>query len=111
MKMRMQTFLLAMVFAALASPCCAGEQSGVIAAIIKRSSDGLVYFYLSGAAVGKPSCATQSYWMIKDENSNTGKQQLAMLLMARATGQTISVSGSNACTRWGDGEDLDAIAL
>jgi len=48
--------------------------------------------------------------MIKDENSNTGKQQLAILLAARASGETITVDGSNTCTRWGDGEDVDLVS-
>jgi len=47
--------------------------------------------------------------MIKAENSNAGKQMLAMLLAARAQGQAITVVGSNSCTRWGDGEDADEI--
>ena len=95
----------------LCSVSHAGEQTGVVQAIITRSSDGLIHIYMSGTHTNRPPCATSTYWMIKDENSNTGKQQLAMLLLARATGQTISVSGTDSCTRWGDGEDLDAISL
>ena len=65
--------------------------------------------FLNGTYAARPSCATQGYWMIKDENSAAGKRQLAALLAARATGAEVTVIGFNACTRWGDGEDVDAI--
>src|SRR5438445_7782381 len=78
----------------------AGTQSGQITALLKRASDGLIYLYLSGQATGRPPCAANTtYWMVKDENSVTGKQQLAMLMAARATGQTITIGGSNTCLR------------
>jgi hypothetical protein len=62
-----------------------------------------------GTATGRPSCATVPYWIIKDENSNAGKKLFALLLLAKATGQTITVTGSGTCTRWFDGEDVDVI--
>lgn len=90
----------------------AGEQSGQVTQILTRASDGLVLFYLSGTPTARPACASaQSYWMIKDENSATGKRQLAILLAARASGQTIRVSGSNQCTRWPDGEDVNSLSF
>lgn len=90
-------------------PAVAGQQTGTVAMLLVRQSDGMVYFYLDGTATGKPACATNAYWMIKDENSNAGKQMLAMLLAARAQGQAITVVGNNTCTRWSDGEDVDQI--
>ncbi len=89
----------------------AGSQAGLITQVYKRESDGLLLIELSGSATGKPACATHSYWIIKDENSNTGKQQLAMLLMAKASGQAITIVGNNVCTRWSDGEDVGAVVL
>src|SRR5712672_1571144 len=103
-------FLFLCVFLSYASTF-AGTQTGQVTTIRKRASDGLIYFYLSGVHSGAPSCAgSHDYWMIKDENSNTGKQQLAILLAARASGETITVDGSNTCTRWGDGEDVDLVS-
>ena len=88
----------------------AGTQTGQVTSIYKRASDGLVYFYVSGQPAGRAQCAANTpYWMIRDENSVTGKQQLAMLMTARATGQAITVIGSNTCLRWGDGEDVDYV--
>lgn len=93
-------------------PLCAfaGTQAGTVNILIIRSNDGLIYFFLNGvAAINKPACATQPYWMIRDENSNAGKQQLAILLSVKVTGKPITVYGRNTCLRWGDGEDVDAI--
>lgn len=85
----------------------AGQQTGQVTEVLVRASDGLVYFYVSGTATAKPACAKNTYWMIKDENSATGKRQLAMLLMARETGRQVIVGGANTCTRWSDGEDVE----
>ena len=94
----------------MSSKIYAGSQSGTVDYITVRASDGLIYFTLKGESkVGNPSCATIGYWMIKDENSNSGKQQYSMVLSAQASGKIISVTGMNACTRWSDGEDVDSI--
>jgi hypothetical protein len=77
-----------------------------------RATDGLTYFYLDGpAATGKPSCATGTYWIIKNETTAVGKQHLAMLLLAQTTGRTVNVSGFGECSRWWDGEDAAEIGL
>ena len=90
----------------------AGSQQGKVTSVLVRQSDGLHYFYISGTANGRPSCANGfSYWMIKDENSAAGRSQLSMLLTAYASGKTVRVTGTGACTRWGDGEDLNTIQL
>lgn len=104
--------IISILFLILATHCSvahAGTQSGKIKHLMVRASDGLILFELENTAAEKPACATHSYWIIADERSATGKQQLAMLLAARAGDQTISVSGGNKCTRWVDGEDVDLI--
>lgn len=93
-------------------PCFAGSQRGVITHLLVWASDGVVYFYLSGTPKDRPSCAQAwHYWMIKDENSTAGKQQLMQLLTAYALGTPITVYGTNTCIRWADGEDVDTIVL
>jgi hypothetical protein len=90
----------------------AGSQTGTVNYIIVRASDGLVYFLLKGGALdSQPACATHGYWMIKDENSNAGKQQYSMILAAHASGKTVKVTGMNSCSRWGDGEDVNSIQI
>lgn len=97
------------VSAVVGGHAAAGQHTGQITQIETRASDGLVYFYVSGTASGRPACATKPYWILKDENSAAGKRQLAVLLMARETGRQVIVGGTNACTRWTDGEDVDYI--
>ncbi|RYV04082.1 hypothetical protein SOPP22_01380 [Shewanella sp. OPT22] len=91
----------------------AGQQTGTVGTFIVRSSDGLIYFYIKGeTASGRPDCAKgHSFWMIKDENSETGKKQFSMLLAAKLSGSQIKVTGTGECTRWGDGEDVNGIQL
>lgn len=108
MKFKNKLALLASL-SLIAFPAWAGSQTGKVTQLIVRASDGLVYFFLSGPASGRPECATQPYWMIKDENSAAGKRQLALLLTVRAADQVITVSGTSTCTRWGNGEDIDNI--
>lgn len=93
------------------SPAHAGSQIGKIKTLTVRASDGPVYFVLEGQLNERPACATGGYWMIRAEDSTTGKRQLAMLLTARATGQPVTVIGFNTCTRWPDGEDVNELYL
>jgi len=87
----------------------AGSQTGKILNLNARS-DGLHWIILEGTHSNKPACAAQNYWMIKDENSASGKTQISILLAAYATGKSISIDGLNTCTRWFDGEDINVIS-
>ena len=96
----------------LAADCFSGTATGKVDKVFVRDSDGLVYFTLKDSApTGKPPCATNGYWMIRDENSDSGKKQLSMILAAQASGKKVQVVGYNACTRWGDGEDVNVIVV
>lgn len=100
----------AMAFAVLSSSALAGgNQAGYIANLLIRSSDGLVYVYITGAASDKPACAKNVYWMIKDENSPTGMKQLALLMMAQSKKRFVNITGAGTCSRWSDGEDIDVV--
>jgi len=88
----------------------AGTNYGTVTKVSVR--EGLVYFTLSGAPLGRPGCAANTtYFMVKDENSAVGKQHMAILMTAQVTGRSVWVNGTNACTKWPDGEDLREIAL
>jgi hypothetical protein len=86
-----------------------GTQTGTITYLTVRDSDGLTYFNLTGASSGKPACATQAYWMIKNETTEAGKKIYALLLAAQASGATVIVTGYDTCTRWNEGEDVNTI--
>lgn len=91
----------------------ASDYIGKVESILVRDHDGLVYIYVSGSRTSNvPSCANnRAYMMIKNENSATGKRQLAMLMMAQATDKAVIIIGANTCTRWYDGEDIDQVIL
>ncbi|WP_377160421.1 hypothetical protein ACFJIX_12470 [Roseateles sp. UC29_93] len=101
----------ALLAIAAIAPAHAGSQVGKIKTLTIRASDGLVYFVLEGQRNERPACASGDYWMIRAEDSTTGKRQLAVLLTARASGQPVTVIGFNACTRWADGEDVNELYL
>ena len=39
------------------------------------------------------------------------KHKSAILIAAHSAGKSIAVDGTNTCTRWGDGEDVDTMRL
>src|SRR5262245_7777710 len=84
----------------LAATASAGQVTGTVNQVLQRASDGLTYVIVNGTASGQPSCATNSYWMIVAENSEAGKKEFAMLLLAKATGLRVVITGGNSCTRW-----------
>lgn len=104
--------VFAVVMMLLSIEVSAGLQQGTVSSVIVRASDGLTYFIISGTGkTGSPPCATNGYWMIKDENSEVGKKQYSMLLAALASGRELIVVGMNTCIRWSDGEDVDWLQL
>ncbi|EKB36472.1 hypothetical protein KTH87_01375 [Acinetobacter baumannii] len=103
-------FIYFIVLIVFSSHMWAGTARGKITSIIVRDSDGLVYVNVEGRA-NKPDCAVGNYMIIKNENSATGKRQLALLLMAQAANKVISVTGYGTCTRWPDGEDINYILV
>jgi hypothetical protein len=107
--MRIFLFIVSVLF--VNSLAAAGAQGGKVLNLQVRASDGLIAFDLEGIHDQRPACATHSYWIIKDENSATGKRQLALLIAAQASGRPVFINGSNSCTRWVDGEDVDSLTI
>lgn len=101
-------FVLAIAFVANAY---AGSQAGQVKWFRVRQSDNLHYLMLEGAKADSPACATQSYWIIKDENSVAAKTQVSMIIAAYMAGKAITIQGANTCTRWGDGEDINIVTF
>lgn len=94
----------ALLFAA--TPASAGSVSGLVDKLWVRSSDGLHYVTIKGAVGGSPACATNPYFMIRDEKSDAGKSQFAMLMSAYLSAKPVTIIGTGTCTRWVDGEDI-----
>ena len=71
-----------------------------------------MYVDITGMPTGRATCAAAtSYWMIPNENSETGKKLYAALLAAQLAGRSVQVMGKGTCTRWGDGEDINWVEV
>ena len=111
MKILKTTFASLAIAALVPAATWAGTVEGTIGSLSQRASDGLIVVYISGTNSGRPTCAYQQYWLVKDENSSVGKGQYAMLLAAKLAGKSVRLVGSNTCTRWSDGEDINYIEI
>lgn len=109
--------MAAVSFLVALSPAAAfagGTQSGLVAQLDFRSgdvgtpNDSLVVVTLSASSpkTSSPACATLPYWFIRDAKSEIGKQQIALLMTAKVLGRSVTILGTGACARWGDGEDI-----
>ena len=91
------------------APAVAGSITGQVSKLVARASDGLQLVEIAGTATGQPACARYSYFLIRDEKSDTGKTHYAMLMSAFLSGTKVTIQGSGSCVRWGDGEDIEAV--
>jgi hypothetical protein len=108
----MLKYLVTLAFAMISLTAMASDQSGRVYSLHVRETDGLVWVVLEGTnRTPKPACARGNYFVIKTENSSAGRQQLSLLLTAKASGRTIVINGSGSCTRWADGEDIVIVAI
>jgi hypothetical protein len=83
-----------------------GAETGKVTSLYTRDPDGLQLAEISTRATERATCATQGYMVIRDEKTDTGKAQYAMLMAAYLADRTVTITGSGACTRWRDGEDI-----
>ncbi|MDE2422387.1 MAG: hypothetical protein KGO49_14550 [Gammaproteobacteria bacterium] len=109
----MRSFSLFLILSILTTAAFGGTQTGVPYNLYVRATDGLVYFWMNGAAAtNRAPCASNTgYWMIQNENSNAGKMQLAQIIAAIGANQTVTIVGSGQCTRWPDGEDISNVII
>lgn len=80
--------------------------AGRVTKVHTRASDGLQLVEIDGVRSTVPSCARYAYFIIRDERSDAGKAQYAMLMAAWLADKVVTIDGSGACTRWGDREDI-----
>lgn len=103
--------LASAIFAFLVpAPAMAGLVSGQVSRLVTRASDGLQIVEIAGPITGRPNCVRAwAYFMIRDEKSDAGKAQYAMLMSAYLSGAKVKVEGAGTCLRWGDGEDIETV--
>lgn len=105
-----RTILGAMVVLMSATPAMGSSATGKISTLRTRATDGLQIVTIQGTHTGSPACATYDYFMIRDEKSDAGKAQFAMLMAAFLSDKAVTIDGSGSCQRWGDGEDIAAVS-
>lgn len=101
-------FLLAIGLAPVSAHC--GTMTGTIASIAYNvNTPTFVFIYLSSPSTGAPACAaTQTSRMTVDISTQAGKAMYAHLLSMKLTNPAANVTlvGTNACTGWGDTENV-----
>jgi hypothetical protein len=96
---KIQNLSTAMFLALAAGTAAASQQTGLVLDI-RVSSTTLInptHILLSGVWAAKPTCATSTYWAI-DTDTTVGKNFLATILTAQASGRPITIYGSNFCS-------------
>lgn len=107
----MNKYCFALFLIVMACISNASTQTGYISTILVRD-DGLHWIYVTGERTEKPQCSVNhSYWMIKDEASNYGQSQFALLISAMMANKKVKITGDGSCTRWGDGEDIRTVQV
>lgn len=100
---------VSLIFAMLApTPVLASSVTGKILQLYTRDTDGLQLGEVEGHGA-RPACATHTYMLIRDEKSDTGKAQVAMLMAAFLADRQVIILGSDTCTQWPDGEDITIV--
>jgi hypothetical protein len=103
--------LIGLLYLSALGTAIAGSQTGKIVFLHVRSTDGLIIVDMNGPVTNRAACASYPYWLVEDEKSNAGKQQLAMLMAAHLAGKTISLNGTGTCSRWPDGETIGTVTV
>lgn len=100
--------LLAIGLAPISAHC--GTMTGTIASITYSiNTPNFVFVYLSASSTGTPACAaTQPNRMTLDLTTPMGKSLYANLLALKLTNPAgnVTLYGSNACSAWGDTENI-----
>lgn len=109
---RLVRALAASAFVLLSSAALAqSSQDGNVAQIRVRATDGLVSIYLDGPRTTPPGCATQPFFVVGNEASIAGRQQIALVTMAQASGKRVTIYGTGSCGRWPDAENVAEVVV
>ena len=99
----------------LASPAGAGSAPlGTVSYLLPQSdtaSSQLFFFNPSGTPVGHPACATSTNRWVINLALPAGQAMASVVLTAYSLGKPITVTGTGACTDWGDTESVLFVAM
>ncbi len=104
--MKKFVFLLAML-----SPFVwSGETKGKVGTVWVHGYNDFLLFNVITTKPGYATCAVTQRYAIST-STQQGKNILAVILSAKASGQVIIVGGAGGCNTHGDAEDISAIAI
>lgn len=70
------------------------------------------FINIEGSADGTPpACASQPYRFVGDYSTEHGKMIYSVLLAAQLSGKTVSISGTDECSIWGNTESIAWVVL
>lgn len=101
----------------VASSAMAGAVSNAkITKVLASGGAGAAFFVYVDIAptTAAAACATQTtsaYRWALDPSTAAGKAGIAAILMAQATGKTITVYGTGTCTVWSDTENVSWVMV
>ncbi len=86
----------------------AGTAKGTISKLHTGPAYGTMFFVtVSAVTTGAPACKTNAaFSFVFDSATPSGKNTLALLMLAYSTGKSVTISGENSCTLYADTEDL-----
>lgn len=95
------------------SGALAGTAQGTITKLHTGPVYGTVFFVtVSAASTSMPACKTNPYFSFAfDSGTPSGKNTLALLMLAYTAGKSVTISGENRCSQYGDTEDLRWVLL
>lgn len=103
-------FLIAL-FSLAANVAQAGSSAGTVTVLRAHTSAPNIVTFVAGANATRPACSSQGNEWALSLTTEGGRAMYAMLLMAMASGRTITVSGTGACTSWPDRETPGYISV
>lgn len=85
---------------------------GTVNTLIQRASDGLIYVRINGTA-NEIGCASSAdtFWAIHDEDTEEGKRQFAMLMLAYANRSVVVLTAMSTCNRYPGLQDIQEVRL
>ena len=87
-----------------------GYQSGIVRKIMVGYNDVPNTIYLDGSISGRPACATQPFWRIKEGSEAAAKQMMAVM-SAQALGLSLKITETGECSQWPDVEDVETVTV
>lgn len=101
-------FFAIFIGCAVASPCFAGQTTGVISKITTYSAEAKAVLQIAGTVTGKPACNTGSSFAISLA-SDTGKAIFAAASEASTRRSTLAITGTNTCSTRAGSEDVGSV--